>query len=172
MQRMLQNFYLFNVCQPFWKIKHSRVKMSCVLTCINIDYTARIYLFRVSNWKTRTVCHWRHGTALLSLLLNLSKFQTLFCSFYSWIQTSKCWLGRLNFEVNKITYETWKNCQGTRNCRLQETVSSHISNISNVSSATLIQCIGTFLGCQNIIAFLKAPIDSFYQISKLTKSYC
>ena len=58
-----------------------------------------IYLFKVNNRNTRTMCEicskLTIKTPIKSLLLTLNRFHSFLCCFYCWLWTSACQLGYL-----------------------------------------------------------------------------
>ena len=72
-------------------------------------FPADIYLFKVNNRKNRKMCeicskliiktpeqHDGNDVILMSLLLTLNRFHTLFWCFHSWLWTNQCQLGCYN----------------------------------------------------------------------------
>ena len=75
-------------------------------------YPIGIYLLKVNNRNTRTmreICskltikipEWRQWRFLVSLLLTLNRFHTLFWCFYCWLKTSNCRLGKSLSNISK-----------------------------------------------------------------------
>ena len=78
---------------------------SCKVAWTKWNYSAGIYLFKVDNENTRTVCEIYTkltirlqneviDIVLVFLLLTLNRFHTLLWYFHYWLWPNKCWLGR------------------------------------------------------------------------------
>ena len=72
-------------------------------TCSKLSFEAPEYIVRILlkvNNKNTRICHW--DVFLVSLLLTLNKFHTLFWCFHGWFWTGKYQLG-INYPVSSYT---------------------------------------------------------------------